>query len=96
VPQSSAPGAVVQANIEQGGGGRTHTIIQGGSQIVDTHNGHQHGGTTAGMNRTHYHDFATQAGGEHGHSLTINNNGTASASMDFAVQYIDVIICSKN
>ena len=25
-----------------------------------------------------------------------NNNGTAGASMDFAVQYIDVILCSKN
>ena len=109
VPQSSASGMVVQANIEQGGGGRTHTIIQGGSQIVDTHNGHQHGGATAGQsanhqhsggtqgnNRTHFHDFQTQTGGSHGHSLTINNNGTASASMDFAVQYIDVIICSKN
>ena len=96
VPQSSAPGMVVQANIEQGGGGRTHTIIQGGSQIVDTHDGHQHSGGTQGNNRTHFHDFQTQTGGSHGHSLTINNNGTASASMDFAVQYIDVIICSKN
>ena len=57
---------------------------------------HQHGGTTAGMSDNHYHDFQTQTGGSHGHSLTINNNGTASASMDFAVQYIDVIICSKN
>jgi len=109
VPQSSAPGMVVQANIEQAGGGRTHTIIQGGSQIVDTHNGHshdggtggqsanhQHGGTTAGMSNDHYHDFTTQSGGSHSHTITVNNNGTAGASMDFAVQYIDVIICSKN
>ena len=37
VPQSSAPGMVVQANITQAAGaGRIHTIIQGGSQIVDT------------------------------------------------------------
>ena len=31
-----------------------------------------------------------------GTGITIANNGTAGASMDFAVQYIDVIICSKN
>jgi hypothetical protein len=100
---------VIQANIEQAGGGRTHTIIQGGSQIVDTHNGHDHSGTTAGMSADHYHtgytyggggshshDFTTQSGGSHSHSISISNNGTAGASMDFAVQYIDVIICSKN
>ena len=70
---------------------------------------HQHGGTTAGMSEdhnhsgttsggggSHSHDFTTQSGGSHNHSISVSNNGTASASMDFAVQYIDVIICSKN
>jgi hypothetical protein len=32
----------------------------------------------------------------HTHSFTTDNQGTAGAAMDFAVQYIDVIICSKN
>jgi hypothetical protein len=31
-----------------------------------------------------------------GTGIGIDNAGTASASMDFAVQYIDVIVCSKN
>jgi hypothetical protein len=57
---------------------------------------HYHGGTTGGGGGSHSHDFTTQSGGSHNHSISISNNGTASASMDFAVQYIDVIICSKN
>jgi len=40
--------------------------------------------TTAGTNSNHTHSFTT------------DNQGTAGAAMDFAVQYIDVIICSKN
>jgi hypothetical protein len=40
--------------------------------------------TTGGINANHTHSFTT------------NNEGTAGAAMDFAVQYIDVIICSKN
>ena len=57
---------------------------------------HNHSGTTSGGGGSHSHDFTTQSGGSHNHSITVNNNGTAGASMDFAVQYIDVIICSKN
>jgi len=93
-----------------GGAFQDRVIVSGtGGRDTTTHNGHQHsggtggqsanhqhGGTTDGMSVNHYHDFSTQPGGAHGHSLTINNNGTAGASMDFAVQYIDVIICSKN
>ena len=41
VPQSSAPGMVVQANINQAGGGRTHTIIQDPSPIVTTVGGNK-------------------------------------------------------
>ena len=71
--------------------------------------GHDHGGTTAGMSAdhnhsgttsggggSHSHDFTTQSGGSHSHSISVNNSGTSGASMDFSVQYIDVIICSKN
>ena len=57
---------------------------------------HNHSGTTSGGGGSHSHDFTTQTGGSHSHSISVSNNGTASASMDFAVQYIDVIICSKN
>ena len=57
---------------------------------------HNHSGTTSGGGGSHSHDFTTQSGGSHNHSISVSNNGTASASMDFAVQYIDVIICSKN
>ena len=32
----------------------------------------------------------------HSHSITVSNNGSSGASMDFAVKYIDVIICSKD
>ena len=32
----------------------------------------------------------------HSHSFTTDNAGTAGASMDFAVQYVDLIIASKN
>ena len=41
-------------------------------------------GTTSGTSSDHTHTFTT------------SNEGTAGASMDFAVQYIDVILCSKN
>jgi hypothetical protein len=57
---------------------------------------HSHGGSTAGMSNDHQHAFTTNNGGSHGHSISVNNSGTSGASMDFSVQYIDVIICSKD
>ena len=87
---------------------RVKVSVNGGNNTVGA-GGHDHGGTTAGMSAdhnhsgttsggggSHSHDFTTQSGGSHNHSISVSNNGTASASMDFAVQYIDVIICSKN
>ena len=87
---------------------RVKVSVNGGDNTVGA-GGHDHGGTTAGMSAdhnhsgttsggggSHSHDFTTQSGGSHNHSISVSNNGTASASMDFAVQYIDVIICSKN
>jgi hypothetical protein len=81
-----------------GGGGFTNRVkvSSNASDMTNSAGDHSHSGTTAGMNRSHYHDFSTQTGGAHGHTLNINNNGTAGAYMDFRVQYIDVIICSKN
>lgn len=51
--------------------------------------GHTHGfsGTTSGMSTNHNHSFTT--GG-------VTYGGTIGNTMDFAVQYIDVIMCSKN
>jgi hypothetical protein len=48
------------------------------------------------MSNDHQHAFTTNNGGSHGHSISVNNSGTSGASMDFSVQYIDVIICSKD
>ena len=45
------------------------------------------------------HEHEASVGGNssnHKHTITIGNNGTAGASMDFRVRYLDVIICSKN
>ncbi len=85
-------------------GGHDHSGTTAGMSADHNHSGttsgvsesHYHGGTTGGGGGSHSHDFTTQSGGSHNHSITVNNNGTAGASMDFAVQYIDVIICSKN
>ncbi len=85
-------------------GGHSHDGGTGGQSANHQHGGttagmsadHNHSGTTSGGGGSHSHDFTTQSGGSHNHSITVNNNGTAGASMDFAVQYIDVIICSKN
>jgi hypothetical protein len=52
-----------------------------------TSNGGGRDGASEYFNRTTA--FATTG-------ITINNAGTASPTMDFAVQYIDVILCSKN
>jgi len=97
-------------NFSGGFENRVKVSVSGGDNTAGA-GGHDHGGTTAGVsvdhnhsgttsgvsaNSSHSHDFTTQTAGSHSHSITVNNNGTAGASMDFAVQYIDVIICSKN
>jgi hypothetical protein len=95
-----------------GGGYGNRPKVNGSGSAIDYTNsagGHDHSGTTAGMSAdhnhsgttsggggSHSHDFTTQSGGSHNHSISVNNSGTSGASMDFSVQYIDVIICSKN
>jgi len=32
----------------------------------------------------------------HSHTITVSNAGTAGATIDFRVKYLDVIICTKN
>ena len=54
-----------------------------------------------GNNSNHSHNVNTNVSvgnnnSNHSHSITVSNNGTSGASMDFDVQYIDVLICSKD
>jgi hypothetical protein len=84
------------AHSHDGGTGGQSANHQHGGTTAGMSVDHNHSGTTSGGGGSHSHDFTTQSGGSHNHSISISNNGTASASMDFAVQYIDVIICSKN
>ncbi len=45
------------------------------------------------------HEHGANAGNNnanHKHTITVDNAGTSGASMDFRVQYLDVIICSKD
>jgi hypothetical protein len=45
----------------------------------------------------HTHSFTTGGNSaNHKHSITVDNEGTTGASMDFRVQYIDVILASKD
>ena len=83
--------SVVGGDNTAGAGGHDH-----GGTTAGMSADHNHSGTTSGGGGSHSHDFTTQTAGSHSHSITVNNSGTSGASMDFAVQYIDVIICSKN
>jgi len=55
-----------------------------------------------GINETeeagvHNHNAnASNQTANHNHTITVTNAGTSGASMNFAVRYLDVIICSKN
>lgn len=65
---------------------------------------HSHGfsGTTTGQSSDHSHTYSFTTSGissNHTHSFTTNGvtyGGTIGNTIDFAVQYIDVIMCSKN
>jgi len=47
-------------------------------------------------NGEHNHTVSVESAGEHNHTITIDQEGTTGASMDFEVQYLDVIICQKD
>jgi hypothetical protein len=49
--------------------------------------------TSTGPNDTQQGTSSTGGGGSHTHANTASFSGTA---LDFAVQYIDIILCSKN
>ena len=46
-------------------------------------------------NHSHNANVSNQSS-NHNHTITVQNAGTAGASMDFRVRYLDVIICTKN
>ena len=63
------------------------------------------GNATTGIsiqsNGSHSHNVSTNVSvgnnsANHKHNISIGNNGQSGASMDFAVSYIDVIICTKD
>lgn len=69
-----------------GQGGATWAVANGGDRNTTSgvSNGHTHSFTTGGNAVGHYHSFSTSA------------EGTSGASMNFAVKYIDVLICKKD
>ena len=74
-------------------GGHSH------SMSGNTNNATVSGNTSTKSNHSHNISTNVSVGNNnssHKHNITVSNNGTSGASMDFAVQYIDVIICSKD
>jgi len=58
---------------------------------------HTHSFNTGSNNSNHSHSFNTGGiSSNHRHNLSISNEGSSSANMDFRVQYIDVIVCKKD
>ena len=58
---------------------------------------HTHSLTTGNNSSSHTHSFNTGGiSANHRHNLSISNEGSSSANMDFRVQYIDVIVCKKD
>ena len=91
----------------EGGGGdeggnnkqRDTTRKVTGISVLSTNSGHSHNISTGNQNTNHKHSINLTTGGisaNHNHTITVDNEGTSGASMDFRVQYVDVIICSKN
>lgn len=48
-----------------------------------------------GGNHNHGGTYGIYAGQDHQHQFSTSNEGTAGASMNFAVRYVDAIICTK-
>ena len=70
-----------------------------GISVLSSGSGHSHNISTGGPSSNHKHEYSGNTGaseGTHTHQITIQNEGTSGATMDFRVQYIDVLICSKD
>ena len=58
---------------------------------------HSHSFNTGNNSSNHSHSFNTGGiSANHRHNLSISNEGSSNASIDFRVQYIDVIVCKKD
>jgi len=65
--------------------------------VVNLGGQHTHSVNVGSNNQNHSHSVNIGAGGAgHEHGLTVQSAGVSGASMNFEVQYIDVIIASKN
>lgn len=52
--------------------------------------------TTSGTSANHSHSFTTDGvSSDHNHTFGTSSEGTAGATMNFAVRYVDAIICTK-
>ncbi len=82
-------------------GAHSHTVtVSGTSDATGSNNAHSHSLTMNAHNHSftgsgHTHTFTSNT---HNHSFTgsSHNHTWAGDAMDFAVQYIDVIICTKD
>ena len=64
--------------------------IQGGGS-------HSHSVSVGNNNSGHTHSVSVGTNNaSHNHTITTDNDGVSGANMNFSVQYIDVIICSKD
>ena len=80
---------------------RSVPLLQHTHGITDPGHVHSYTRTTTGTDTrsggdTHYINADTANTVSATTGISIDNAGTAGATMDFAVQYIDVILCSKN
>jgi hypothetical protein len=103
-------GSISNTTVTGGVGSTTLATSQIPSHIHDTalvsaaNTGFGIGGSVAGINGVSYTTnnrcltSATGGGGSHDHGLSLNahNHGFTGTAMDFAVQYVDVIIATKN
>ena len=90
-------------NQASGAGGGNNTYVTGDNKgntnfSVNVGGGsHSHSVGTNNANAGHSHGLTINAqNANHNHDIFVNSSGFPSASMDFSVQYVDVIICSKD
>ena len=80
-------------------GSRNASTNQAGSHshTLSIGNAGSHNHTVSVQNAgEHNHTVSVESAGSHNHTITIDQEGDTGASMNFAVQYLDVIICQKD
>jgi len=94
---------VLGTNSATGAGGGNNTYVTGdnkGNQVFGVSvggGGHSHSVGTNTANAPHAHPVSIGSqSSNHSHSITVASEGTSGASLNFQVQYIDVIVCRKD